>query len=52
MKHETPELRSLMSTIGAIQGTIDKATQQIQERIPGDPREAFSAYADSESLSL
>ena len=52
MKHETPELRSLMSTIGAIQGTIDKATQQIQESTPGDPREAFSAYADSESLSL
>jgi hypothetical protein len=48
MKYETPELHPLIAPIGAIQGTIDKAIQQIQESIVGDPREALSGYADWE----
>ena len=53
MKYETPELHPLMGPIGTPQGTIEKATQQIQESMPGDPaREAFSAYVNWELLSV
>ena len=52
MKYETPELHPLTAPMGAIQGTIDMAIQQIQESIAGDPREALSGSVWSHGVCM